>query len=140
MKASIFFVFFYVSALVLLAECEEKKVEKLQIGVLKKVADCVKRAKKGDKLHMHYTGTLLDGSKFDSSLDRGTPFTFTLGVGQVIKGWDQGLINMCEGEKRKLTIPSSLGYGERGAGEKIPPHATLRFEVELLTIERKTEL
>jgi len=90
---------------------------------------------------MHYTGTLEDGTKFDSSLDRNDPFKFTLGVGQVIKGWDQGLINMCVGDKRKLRIPPHLGYGERGAGAKIPPNSKLIFEVELLKIERgNTEL
>ena len=68
----------------------------------------------------HYTGKLEDGTEFDSSVGRGEPFTFTLGVGQVIKGWDQGLLDMCEGEKRKLIIPSHLGYGDKGAGAKIP--------------------
>ena len=89
---------------------------------------------------MHYTGTLEDGTEFDSSVARNQPFTFTLGVGQVIKGWDQGLLNMCEGEKRRLVIPSDLGYGDQGAPPKIPGGATLIFEVELLTIERQKEL
>lgn len=85
---------------------------------------------------MHYTGTLYkDGSKFDSSLDRNSPFEFVLGKGQVIRGWDQGLVGMCVGEKRKLVIPSGLGYGDRGAGAKIPGGATLVFEVELLEIK-----
>jgi len=110
-------------------------LEKLRIGVLKRAESCDRKAKKGDTLTMHYTGTLEDGTKFDSSLDRSDPFKFTLGVGQVIKGWDQGLINMCVGEKRRLKIPSHLGYGERGAGAKIPPNAKLIFEVELLNIE-----
>lgn len=87
-------------------------------------------------LSMHYTGKLYsNGKKFDSSLDRNQPFEFTLGSGQVIKGWDQGLLGMCIGEKRRLTIPSDLGYGDRGAGSDIPPGATLVFDVELLEIK-----
>ncbi|XP_035904268.1 peptidyl-prolyl cis-trans isomerase FKBP2 [Anopheles stephensi] len=113
---------------------------KLKIGVKKRVDNCTVRTKKGDLVHMHYTGTLEDGTEFDSSIPRGNPLTFTLGMGQVIKGWDQGLLGMCEGEKRKLVIPPELGYGERGAGEKIPPNSVLIFEVELMKIERKTEL
>lgn len=89
---------------------------------------------------MHYTGRLENGDQFDSSLDRKEPFSFTLGAGQVIKGWDQGLLGMCEGEKRKLVIPPDMGYGERGAPPKIPPSSVLVFEVELLKIERKEEL
>lgn len=81
-----------------------------------------------------------DGTEFDSSIPRGDPLSFTLGMGQVIKGWDQGLLNMCEGEKRRLVIPPHLGYGDRGAGEKIPGGSTLIFEVELVKIERKDEL
>ncbi|XP_020278845.1 FK506-binding protein 2 isoform X2 [Pseudomyrmex gracilis] len=105
------------------------KVEKLYVPEV-----CDTKSKKGDQLTMHYTGTLQDGSKFDSSLDRDQPFTFQLGVGQVIKGWDQGLVDMCVGEKRKLTIPPELGYGEKGAGNVIPGGATLTFEVELMNI------
>jgi len=85
-------------------------------------------------LSMDYTGTLEDGTKFDSSVDRKQPFNFQLGVGQVIKGWDQGLTDMCVGEKRKLTVPPSLGYGDAGAGDVIPGGATLHFDVELLSI------
>lgn len=81
-----------------------------------------------------------DGTEFDSSIPRGQPLSFTLGAGQVIKGWDQGLLGMCEGEKRRLVIPSHLGYGKAGAGDKIPADATLIFEVELVKIERKNEL
>merc|ERR1719192_1719071 len=120
-----------------------KKITKLQIGVKKRVpaAECTKKSRNGDTMHMHYTGTLLaDGSKFDSSLDRGKPFTFPLGAGRVIKGWDQGLLGMCEGEKRKLVIPAHLGYGARGSPPKIPADSALVFEVELLKIERKEEL
>ncbi|XP_038620603.1 peptidyl-prolyl cis-trans isomerase FKBP2 [Tachyglossus aculeatus] len=113
---------------------------KLQIGVKKRVDHCPLKSRKGDVLHMHYSGKLEDGTEFDSSLQRDQPFVFSLGTGQVIKGWDQGLLGMCEGEKRKLVIPSELGYGDRGAPPKIPGGATLVFEVELLKIERRPEL
>uniref|UniRef100_A0A8B9Z6A9 peptidylprolyl isomerase n=1 Tax=Buteo japonicus TaxID=224669 RepID=A0A8B9Z6A9_9AVES len=85
-------------------------------------------------------GHLEDGSQFDSSLSRDQPFVFSLGTGQVIKGWDQGLLGMCEGEKRKLVIPPELGYGDRGAPPQNPGGAVLIFEVELLKIERRPEL
>ncbi|KAG8437968.1 hypothetical protein GDO86_008595 [Hymenochirus boettgeri] len=114
--------------------------KKLQIGVKKRVENCPIKSRKGDTLHMHYTGKLEDGTEFDSSIPRNQPFTFTLGTGQVIKGWDQGLLGMCEGEKRKLVIPSELGYGDRGAPPKIPGGATLIFEVELLKIDRRSDL
>jgi FKBP-type peptidyl-prolyl cis-trans isomerase len=89
----------------------------------------------GKLVKVHYTGWLTDGTKFDSSLDRGTPFQFTLGKGEVIKGWDEGVSSMKIGGKRKLTIPAVLGYGEKGAGGIIPPNATLIFEVELLGVD-----
>jgi FKBP-type peptidyl-prolyl cis-trans isomerase len=93
-----------------------------------------KEAKDGNTVTVHYTGTLTNGKKFDSSVGRG-PFSFILGRGEVIKGWDRGVKGMKIGGIRKLTIPSHLGYGERGAGADIPPNATLLFDVELLKVE-----
>ncbi len=94
-----------------------------------------KEAKDGNTVTVHYTGTLTNGKKFDSSKDRKQPFSFQLGRGEVIKGWDRGVKGMKVGGIRKLTIPSHLGYGERGAGADIPPNATLLFDVELLKVE-----
>jgi peptidylprolyl isomerase len=104
------------------------KIEDIKVGT-------GKEAKTGDTVVLHYRGTLLDGKEFDSSYKRGQPFSFTIGSGQVIKGWEEGIPGMKVGGKRKLTIPSNLGYGEQGAGADIPPNATLVFEVELLEIK-----
>jgi FKBP-type peptidyl-prolyl cis-trans isomerase len=109
------------------APMDELKIEEIKAG------DGAE-AKSGNTVLVHYTGWLTDGKKFDSSKDRGTPFSFSLGKGMVIKGWDQGVAGMKVGGVRKLTIPPHLGYGPRGAGGVIPPNATLVFEVELLEV------
>jgi len=107
---------------------DELKIEDILEGVGSEV-------KNGDTISVHYTGTLVDGTKFDSSLDRNEPFSFTLGEGAVIAGWDKGILGMKTGGKRRLIIPPQLAYGEEGAGSDIPPNSTLIFEVELLDIE-----
>lgn len=92
-------------------------------------------AKAGDTVVVHYTGILTDGTKFDSSIDRGMPFTFKLGAHQVIPGWEMGVLGMKVGEKRKLVIPPELAYGNSGVGNIIPPQATLIFQIELISIQ-----
>ncbi|KAG4079455.1 hypothetical protein HA402_005152 [Bradysia odoriphaga] len=114
--------------------------EKLQIIVEENVEDCEYRAQNGDSLYTFYTGTFENGQVFDSNVG-GRPYgPFTLGAHHVIQGMDQGTLGMCEGEKRKLIIPSELAYGEGGYGDVIPPDSTLIFDVELVKIIRKDEL
>lgn len=114
------------------ATAVELSAEGLSIDVLEEGNG--PEAQSGDTVSVHYTGTLEDGTKFDSSLDRGTPFSFTLGAGQVIPGWDLGVLGMKVGETRRLIIPSDLAYGEQGVPGTIPGGATLIFEVELIKI------
>ncbi|KAK4408698.1 Peptidyl-prolyl cis-trans isomerase FKBP15-2 [Sesamum angolense] len=125
-------------------------VTELQIGVKYKPKTCEVQAHKGDSVKVHYRGKLTDGTVFDSSFDRGIPFEFKLGSGQSFRtyyslifslfpsGWDQGLLGMCLGEKRKLRIPPKLGYGEQGAPPTIPGGATLIFDTELVAVNGKT--
>ena len=132
-KIVIIFVIFIISC-----GSNEGNMQKLENGLL--IEDIVvgvgNEAKDHNKVVVNYTGTLENGSIFDSSLKPGRdPFTFTLGVGSVIKGWDQGVKGMKVGGKRKLVIPPELGYGDKGAGNVIPPNTTLYFEVELLDVE-----
>jgi FKBP-type peptidyl-prolyl cis-trans isomerase len=105
-----------------------------ELQIEKIVAGKGAAAKKGRAVTVHYTGWLTTGEKFDSSVDRDEPFTFVLGAGQVISGWDLGVATMCIGDKVKLTIPSDLAYGDQGYPGAIPPKATLIFEVELLSV------
>ena len=113
----------------------EVKDSGLKVEYVSKPDTCDKVARNGDMLTMHYTGTLEDGKKFDSSYDRSEPFKFQIGVGQVIKGWEEGVLGMCIGEKRRLIVPPELGYGDQGAGDIIPGGATLFFDVELVGTE-----
>lgn len=109
------------------AFASEMKTEDLKVGV-------GKEAIPGHKVTVHYTGWLTNGQKFDSSVDHGQPFTFNLGAGEVIMGWDQGVAGMKEGGTRRLTIPPGMGYGDRAAGT-IPPNSTLIFQVDLLKVQ-----
>jgi len=113
----------------------EGKDSGLKVEYISKPDTCDRVARNGDMLSMHYSGTLEDGKKFDSSYDRSEPFKFQIGVGQVIKGWEEGVLGMCVGEKRRLIVPPALGYGDQGAGDIIPGGATLFFDVELISTE-----
>ncbi|XP_020689602.1 FK506-binding protein 2-like [Dendrobium catenatum] len=129
---------FFAVLLLFVSAKKSRDVTELQIGVKYKPETCSIQAHKGDKVKVHYHGMLVDGSVFDSSYERGDPFEFELGSGQVIKGWDQGLLRMCIGEKRKLKIPAKLGYGAQGSPPKIPGGATLVFDTELVAVNGKT--
>jgi len=124
-------------ALVYLCPFIDAQEAALQIDKTFVPTECAIKSQNGDKLAMHYTGTLDNGETFDSSRTRGQPFVFTIGRSQVIKGWDQGLLDMCLGEKRILTIPSDMAYGDRGYPPVIPAGATLTFDVELLEIQNR---
>lgn len=113
-----------------LPEVKELTAQILQQGVGER------QVKAGDEITVHYTGVLLDGTKFDSSVDRGEPFKLTIGVGQVISGWDQGVIGMKVGEMRRLNVPAEFAYGDQAVGN-IPPNSPLIFEIELITIDNE---
>jgi len=123
----------------LLASAQQSPPKELNIETTYTPSDCTVKASKGDLIKVHYTGKLFsNGNKFDSSYDRGHALPLTLGVGQVIKGWDEGLVGMCVGEKRTLTIPSHMAYGERGFGSVIPANSALVFDVELVDLTHKS--
>uniref|UniRef100_A0A0F7GZD0 peptidylprolyl isomerase n=1 Tax=Masdevallia picturata TaxID=125444 RepID=A0A0F7GZD0_9ASPA len=132
------FVTFFAAFLLLVSALKSSDVTDLQIGVKHKPETCSIQSHKGDRVKVHYRGMLTNGDVFDSSYERGDPIEFELGKGQVIKGWDQGLLGMCVGEKRKLKIPAKLGYGAQGSPPKIPGGATLIFDTELVAVNGKT--
>ncbi|KAJ7274556.1 hypothetical protein B0H12DRAFT_404010 [Mycena haematopus] len=133
MRVATFLGFLVAAVVVLAADPTELQIETTYLP-----DDCPAKAAKGDQIKVHYTGTLFaNGNKFDSSLDRGSPLPLTLGVGQVIKGWDEGLVGMCLNEKRTLTIPADLAYGSRGFGSVIPANSALVFTVELVGLDSK---
>jgi FKBP-type peptidyl-prolyl cis-trans isomerase len=117
----------------------EQKIDLSKLNIIDLVVGTGAEAREGDKVAVHYAGTLMDGTKFDSSYDRGQPFVFTLGAGQVIQGWDKGVAGMKVGGKRKLIIPPYMAYGTSGVPGTIPPNAILVFEVELVKIVESKE-
>ncbi|KAK9493487.1 hypothetical protein V1508DRAFT_415647 [Lipomyces doorenjongii] len=140
MRPTFTFVFAFLVVLLAVGGSTEAQGNKrgktdLQIGITKKIPkeQCKRKSRKGDLVYIHYTGYLQDGTVFDSSIGKDSPFRFTLGRGQVIAGWDRGILGMCLGEKRKLTIPPHLGYGDKAVGT-IPAGATLIFDAELVSI------
>ncbi|XP_013414315.1 FK506-binding protein 1A-like [Lingula anatina] len=131
----VFVYIFYLLVLGVCGEIEVFEVDGVKVERLKIPETCDFSVQDGDQLKIHYRGTLEDGTEFDSSYSRNSPFAFTIGKGQVIKGWDIGIKGMCIGEKRKLTIPPDKGYGDQGFPPKIPGGATLIFETELIDID-----
>jgi peptidylprolyl isomerase len=130
-------IFLFLASALVVASCAKNNTGVTETGMKYEIIKEGTGAspKRGDSVTVHYTGWLEDGTKFDSSFDRNQPFTFKLGVGQVIQGWDDGVATMRVGGKTKFFIPPELGYGSRGAGGVIPPNAKLIFEVELLSIK-----
>ncbi|XP_078175797.1 peptidyl-prolyl cis-trans isomerase FKBP15-2-like [Carex rostrata] len=137
-KAKLLLCIVFATTILLSASAKKSAdVKELQIDVKYKPETCSIQAHKGDRIKVHYRGTLTDGKVFDSSFERGDPIEFELGSGQVIKGWDQGLLGMCVGEKRKLKIPAKLGYGDQGFPPVIPGGATLIFDTKLVAVNDK---
>ncbi|KAG4070467.1 hypothetical protein HA402_005699 [Bradysia odoriphaga] len=116
-----------------------KQPPQLKVEITQQV-ECYKKSKYGDVLHIHYKGYLADGTEFDNTYKRGHMVIFTIGTNNVIKGWDQGLLGMCQGEKRRLIVPPELAYGDEGFSTLVPPGATLTFDCELLHINLRDEL
>lgn len=131
MHTSSLLCFLSLALLAVAVRADDEQVTELKIETVKE-GDCTRTAKAGDNLLMHYAGTLTDGTEFDSSYKRKEPFSFTLGTGMVIKGWDKGLEGICKGEVRNLVIPHDLAYGDAGYPPIIPEKATLKFKVELV--------
>mmetsp|Transcript_15961 Transcript_15961/g.43496 ORF Transcript_15961/g.43496 Transcript_15961/m.43496 type:complete len:141 (+) Transcript_15961:2976-3398(+) len=126
---------FLSGAAYLAADIQNTKANSVQIGVRFRPEVCERKAAPGDTVSVHYQGKLVDGTEFDNSFKRGRPIDFKLGQGVVIKGWEQGILGMCVGEKRLLKIPPALGYGDSGAPPKIPGKASLIFETELVDLK-----